>query len=143
MQKIRFNYADGSFAFNRKGQLKSFIEQLFKLEGKELEGINYIFCSDKYLIEINRNFLNHDDYTDIITFDLSESKQSATVGEVYIRTERVRENAGKFNVPVYQEMMRVVFHGALHLCGYKDKQPKHAKIMRTKEAFYLDLFLNN
>lgn len=140
MQKIKFNYADGLFAFNRKGELKTFVERLFQLEGKELESINYIFCSDSYLLEINKSHLNHDDYTDIITFDLSESKQSPTIGEIYISTERVKENATKFNVPVSQEIMRVIFHGALHLCGYKDKLPKDVKMMRAKEAIYLDLF---
>ena len=140
MQKIKFNYADGSFTFNKKGDLKTFVEKLFQIEGKELESINYIFCSDNYLIEINRFYLNHDDYTDIITFDLSESKQSPTIGEIYISTERVKENANKFNVPIAQEMLRVVFHGALHLCGYKDKFPKDVKIMRAKEQKYLTLF---
>ncbi len=140
MQKIKFNYADGSFAFNRKGELKNFIQKLFKLEGKGMESINYIFCSDSYLIEINRSFLNHDNYTDIITFDLSESKKTPTIGEIYISTQRVKENASKFKVPISQEMLRVIFHGALHLCGYKDKSTKDIKIMRAKEQHYLTLF---
>jgi len=140
MQKVKFNYADGSFVYNKKAALKDFVEQLFRLEGKELESINYVFCSDSYLIEINRSFLNHDDYTDTITFDLSESIDAPIIGEIYISTERVKENANKFNVSFPLEMLRVVFHGALHLCGYKDKNPKEIKSMRAKEQYYLDLF---
>lgn len=141
MGKVIFNYADGSFAFNEKKRLKTFIESIFKREGKQLQGLNYIFCSDKFLLNINRDFLKHDDYTDIITFDFSEKKGIPPIeGEVYISTQRVKENAKAFNTTIRQEMLRVIFHGALHLCGYKDKTPKEALLMRAKEEEYLKKF---
>ncbi len=141
MGKVTFNYADGSFAFNEKTKLKAFIESIFKTEGKQLQGLNYVFCSDKFLLNINRDFLQHDDYTDIITFDFSEKKGIPPIeGEIYISTQRVKENARVFNTTIRQEMLRVIFHGALHLCGYKDKTGKEASLMRLKEEEYLRKF---
>lgn len=112
--------------------LKAFLRSLFKKEGTKLESLRYIFCSDKYLLEINRQYLNHDDYTDIITFNLSDSPVPVN-GEIYISVDRVKDNALKFSTSFRQELHRVIFHGALHLCGYKDKTAKDEKLMRAKE----------
>lgn len=141
MKKVMFNYADGSFTFNQKNRLKAFIETLFSAEGKHLEALNYVFCSDSYLLGINQTYLQHDTYTDIITFDLSEFKgKQPVVGEIYISTERVAENALTFATSKQDEMLRVIFHGALHLCGYKDKTKSDSILMRQKEAEYIHKF---
>lgn len=116
--------------------LKAFIQSIFKREQKAFESLTYIFCSDDYLLDINRQYLNHDYYTDIITFDLSEGR-GGTVGEIYISIDRVRDNAKHFKTSTAEELHRVIFHGALHLCGYKDKTLKEEKMMREKEAEYL------
>ena len=139
MQQVRFNYADiNSITLTKKKEVKLLIANIFKQEGKELEYIDYIFCSDEYLLNINRSFLHHDYYTDIITFDLSENK--GIIGEVYISAERVKENASILQSTFSQEMLRVIFHGALHLCGYKDKKKSEITLMRGKEDYYLRSF---
>ena len=102
--------------------------------------MNYIFCSDEYLLEVNNNFLQHDFYTDIITFDLSLSKTSPTIGEIYISVDRVKENAITHKTSFELELHRVIFHGALHLCGYKDKTKKDALLMRDKEEDCLSMY---
>jgi probable rRNA maturation factor len=124
---------------NRK-KLKSFLNFVFKKEKKKLKFITYIFCSDEYLLKINQDFLNHDYYTDIITFDMSDTKKLIK-GEIYISVERVKENGKDRDVPFIKELYRVIFHGALHLCGYKDKGNLDIKEMRNKEDFYINLFL--
>lgn len=101
--------------------------------------IHYIFCSDDYLLEINRQHLQHDYYTDIITFGLSDPGQPIQA-EVYISIDRVRDNARQLNYSIKEELHRVVFHGALHLCGYKDKRAKDQRIMRKMEDKYLRLY---
>ncbi len=120
---------------NRKG-LKSFLNRQIRKEGYELEAVNYIFCSDKYLLDINRQYLGHNYYTDIITFRLSD-KDQPLVGEIYISVDRVRDNASRLTENLYIELHRVIFHGALHLCGYKDKSEGEMKTMRRKENDYL------
>jgi probable rRNA maturation factor len=114
---------------------------LFKKEKRILGELHYIFCSDTYLARINREYLHHNTYTDIITFDLSESK-AAISGEIYISIDRIRENAVLYNTSFRDELHRVIFHGALHLCGYKDKTTKDAKTIRAKEDFYLNLLFH-
>ena len=101
--------------------------------------LQYIFCSDDRLLEINKQFLNHDYYTDIITFNLSGANQPINA-EIYISVDRVRENAGDFNSSVPMELHRVIFHGALHLCGYKDKTRKDQTEMRKMEDKYLEMY---
>ncbi len=120
--------------------LKEFIRSILKKEGKELEFINYIFCTDKALLDINRQFLSHNFYTDIITFDLSETK--AMQAESYRRMDRVRENAQQLGLAFKSELHRVIFHGVLHLCGYKDKSKKEKVKMRRKQEFSLNRYLN-
>jgi len=113
------------------------IEQVFLYEKKLLGRLNYIFCSDETLLNINRQYLKHDYYTDIITFNLSENKEKKITGEIYISLDRVRDNAGKMKLPLNHELARVIFHGALHLCGYKDKTKKEKQEMTKREDFYL------
>jgi probable rRNA maturation factor len=119
--------------------LKRFIQLLFKTEGGQLKNLNYVFCSDEYLLNINKTHLHHNFYTDIITFDLSESPSERT-GEIYISIDRVKDNAAQLGVSVKEELHRVIFHGALHLCGHKDKTAKHQKEMRAAEDRYLKLY---
>ncbi len=136
MQKVNFQKADSALTLTSKTELKAFIETLFKKEKTPLATINYIFCTDKYLLSINQQFLNHDYYTDIITFGLHD-KGTPVVAEVYISTDRVKENAATHGVTYSNEMLRVLFHGALHLCGYKDKSKADIITMRAKEDAYL------
>jgi rRNA maturation RNase YbeY len=139
MSQINFYTADKAFVFKGKRKLKLFIEHIFKMEATKISQIDYIFCSDEYLLSINKAFLQHDYYTDIITFDLSEKKQPKSA-EIYISIERVAENAKNLSVQHQTELLRVIFHGALHLCGYKDKKDTDIKKMRKKEDFYLTSF---
>lgn len=122
-----------------KRSLKTFIPYIFEKEKKMLQRLDYIFCSDDYLLNINQTYLQHDFYTDIITFDLSESNVIA--GEIYISTDRVKENARDLKVLFETECLRVIFHGALHLCGYKDKTLKQQTQMRKKENEYIERYL--
>lgn len=112
---------------------------MFKKEGKRVESVNYIFVSDNALLEINKQFLKLDFYTDIITFDLSESAE--ITAEIYISVDRVRDNATLLGVSFKSELHRVIFHGALHLCGYGDKTKAQKAEMREKEDFYLQSYL--
>lgn len=139
-QKISFHFLQG-FNLAQRNSLKSFIETLFKKEKRKLQSLNYIFCSDEYLLEINRQYLKHDFYTDIITFSLSEP-EGPIEGEIYISIDRVRENAGQYTISFKEEIHRVIFHGALHLCGYKDKKKEEIALMRKMENKYLDLYFS-
>jgi len=114
--------------------------QLVKHENKELGDITVVFCSDEYLLDYNRKYLNHDYYTDIITFDYST--MNIISGDLFISTDRVRDNALAFEVDFFNELSRVLFHGVLHLCGYKDKSDSDQIVMREKENFYLDRFVS-
>ena len=136
--KVYFFYEKGGFSLTQRENLKVFIEDLFKKEKKSLLSLNYIFCSDKRLLEINNQYLKHNYYTDIITFDLSESKE--TIGEIYISIDRVKDNAKINGTSFKSELHRVVFHGALHLCGYGDKKPSEKTLMTEKENKYLSLY---
>ena len=139
MNRVRFHStANGSLLTQRKA-LKQFIIKLFAKENRTLESLDYILCTDEELLKINQEFLQHNDYTDIITFNLSNADQ--IIGEVYISTDRVKENAQLLGHPVREEMHRVIFHGALHLCGYNDKKDLEKKIMRLKEDEYLTSYL--
>jgi probable rRNA maturation factor len=132
---IRFHFLE-KISLKDRQILKSTLITLFKKEKKKLAELQYIFCSDGRLLEINRQFLQHDFYTDIITFPLSAPNQPITA-EIYISVDRVRENAREFGNSVKKELLRVIFHGALHLCGYKDKTPKEKANMRKQEEVYL------
>ena len=131
---INFNY-ETDFALNNEDALSKWIVDCIKKEGHSLEEINYIFCDDEYLYKLNVEFLNHDTLTDIISFDYSVGK--IIQGDIFISVERVEENATDFKVPFVEELHRVIIHGVLHYCGYKDKTPEDAFLMREKENFYL------
>ena len=130
---------DTNPSLKEKTKLKQFIKILFSSEGRELNSIDYIFCSDEYLHSLNKEFLQHDYFTDILTFDLSKNN-SAITGEIYISTERVKENAFTHNATYLSELKRVIFHGALHLCGYLDKTDKEKELMTQRENYYLEQF---
>ncbi len=139
MGSVAFRSADRSLQLPRRTLLKAFIGTIFKKEGQHLGSITYIFCSDSFLLQMNRDFLKHDYYTDIITFGLSEKGQPIEA-EVYISLDRIKENARTVGTTYRNETLRVIFHGALHLCGYKDKRKSEITIMRDKEDQYLRLF---
>ncbi len=137
---IFFNKADKGTSLANRILLKSFIEKQLRKEGIAIEALQYVFCSDDYLLNINKQFLNHDYYTDIISFDLSEEK-GVLIGDIYISVDRVKENAKTHGNKYLHELLRVIFHGALHFCGYKDKKPADAKLMRSMEDKWLKAYL--
>jgi rRNA maturation RNase YbeY len=137
---IQFNFLEAIDLPDRL-RLKQFINRLFKKEGRSLGELQYVFCSDQYLLALNRQYLDHDYYTDIIAFDLSEKGQAINA-EIYISVDRIRENAFKYDSSVKKELHRVMFHGALHLCGYRDKIAGHQQEMRKMEEKYLKLYFN-
>jgi len=139
---ISFNKADRSTTLANRLALKAFIEKAIKKEGLTIETLQYIFCSDQFLLGINKSYLQHDYYTDIISFDLSESK-GKLIGEVYISIDRVKENAKSHKTSLKEELLRVIFHGALHFCGYKDKKPADIKKMRAQEDRWLKSYLKS
>ncbi|WP_339736805.1 rRNA maturation RNase YbeY [uncultured Sunxiuqinia sp.] len=114
---------------------KKWIKNTISKEGSQPGDITFIFCSDDYLLEINRQYLDHDYYTDIITFDYVEGDLIS--GDIFISVDRVRENAATFGVSFLNELNRIVIHGVLHLLGYKDKEPEEKELMTTKEDTYL------
>ena len=117
---------------------QKWIEKIVSSEGFTNDEINYIFCDDEYLHEINVKYLDHDTLTDIITFDYTEEK--VIQSDIYISVERVTDNAKDFKVEFKQELLRVMAHGILHLCGYKDKTDEDSKLMRQKEEEKMNLF---
>jgi rRNA maturation RNase YbeY len=127
-------------SLSERTALKVFVESIFKREKKKLSSLTYIFCTDKRVLEINKQYLAHDYFTDIISFELS-APDSPAEGEIYISIDRVRDNAKTMGEPFYREFHRVIFHGALHLCGYKDKTPAEEQLMRKKEDEYLSRYL--
>lgn len=139
MPNVYFRYADRSLQIPGKTAVKVFVASIFKKEKTTLGSVTYVFCSDVFLLQMNRDFLQHDYYTDIITFGLSE-KGEPVEAEVYISLDRVKDNAATLGVVYRKELLRVIFHGALHLCGYKDKKKSEIAQMRHKEDHYLRLF---
>jgi probable rRNA maturation factor len=137
MPAIQFFEEEISYKLKNKTAVRHWITETIQAEGFKLKELTYIFCSDNYLLQINQQYLNHDTYTDIITFDNSATEKSIT-GDIFISIERIRENALKFNITETDELHRVIIHGALHLLGYKDKTPADKKKMTFKEDFYLN-----
>ena len=137
---IFFNNADKSTSLRSRTELKTFINKQCLKEGVHIETLQYVFCSDAFLLDINKRFLNHNFYTDIISFDLSEQK-GRLIGDVYISIDRVKENAKTEGNLYTHELLRVIFHGALHFCGYKDKKPADQKMMRSMEDKWLKAYL--
>ncbi|MES2566250.1 MAG: rRNA maturation RNase YbeY [Bacteroidota bacterium] len=135
---ISFQNLTIDFKLKEKTKLKQWIKFITLKEKHTLGTINYIFCSDDELLDINLKHLNHNTYTDIITFDYTESKKISS--DIFISIDRVLENAKKFDVAFEEELHRVMIHGVLHLCGYKDKSKADAELMRNKENLALNLF---
>ena len=138
MPAINFFEEDIRYKPKKKTALRQWITETIRAEGFRLKELNYIFCSDNYLLQINRQYLDHDTYTDIITFDNSDTEK-VIIGDIFISAERIRENAEKFKVSEADELHRVIIHGALHLLGYTDKTPVTKQKMTEKEDFYLNL----
>ncbi len=134
---ISFNY-ETSFKLVRKSDYSKWLSLVIQSEGKKEGDINYIFCDDDFLIEINQQYLNHNTLTDIISFDYSVGNELH--GDVFISVQRVRENAIEFDVAFEEELKRVMVHGVLHYCGYKDKSAKDEKEMRLKEDEKIKMF---
>ena len=134
---VSFFFEDVNFKIDKK-KIVSLIETTVRMEKKKLYSLNYIFCSDKFLHKINLEALNHDTLTDVITFNYGDAENIE--GEIYISLDRVKENAKIFNKEIYNELLRVIIHGALHLCGYNDISDEDEKLMRQKEDFYLEKY---
>jgi len=154
---ITFHNADLKFVLKNKRELRLFLVERIKQAKCKPGDLSFVFCTDNYLLDINRRFLNHDYYTDIITFPLGEEEKHIT-GEIYISVDRVKDNAAKFNKAkapkgleaeqeaIKRELHRVIFHGVLHLLGYKDKSKAHQAEMRKMEDLWLkkySLFIKN
>jgi probable rRNA maturation factor len=140
MPGIRFNYQDTDFKLPHPRLTSQWLSLVARKEKASFVCLDYIFCSDKYLLKINQDYLQHDDLTDVITFNYGEpGKKNQIEGEVYLSVERIQENATIFKVDFDSELHRVLVHGALHLFGYKDKSPADQRTMRSKEAAYLSL----
>jgi probable rRNA maturation factor len=133
---IHFFVEDTSYKLKQKGLIRNWIKKTIETEGYKLKELNFILCSDAYLLQINQQYLQHDTYTDIITFDNSDT-ESIIIGDIFISIDRIKENAVKFNVNETDELHRVMIHGTLHLLGYPDKGVAAKKIMTQKEDFYL------
>jgi probable rRNA maturation factor len=136
MPAINFFEEDIRFKLKKKTGVKQWIRDTIGAEGYKLKELNYIFCSDQYLLQINQQYLDHDTFTDIITFDNS-GKNEIIEGDIFISIDRIRENAKKFNSGEENELHRVIIHGALHLLGYQDKNAASKKLMTEKEDHYL------
>lgn len=134
---ISFNYETG-FELGNEQQYEEWLSAVIESEDKSEGEINYIFCDDDYLLKMNEEFLDHDTLTDIISFDYTMGNLIS--GDIFISVERVKENAEEFNVPFDEEIKRVMAHGILHYCGYKDKSDGDSQVMREKENEKIALF---
>jgi probable rRNA maturation factor len=133
---IHFHYLVDPFYLPNRSTIKKFLLSIFEHYSRRVENINIIFCTDEYLLKLNTEYLDHNYYTDIITFELNKPKHSIEA-DIYISTERARFNAQSYAVSIVHEIMRLIIHGALHLCGQKDKSDKDFKRMKTLEEYYL------
>ena len=139
--EIAFHFQKKTTLKNRK-VLKQFLQSIFNKEKTAADSLSVIFCDDPYLLEINKSFLNHDYFTDIITFNFSPNNDVPVTGEIYISIDTVSDNALRFSVTKERELHRVIFHGVLHLCGYGDKSAKDQNKMTEMEDFYLKKYFN-
>jgi probable rRNA maturation factor len=135
---IQYFNEDIAFPKVKKRITSNWIKQVIALEEKRVGDISFIFCSDEYLLDVNRKYLNHDYFTDIITFDNVEGKKIN--GDIFISVDRVKENSIDFETSFDNEIHRILIHGVLHLLGYKDKAKKDKNLMTEKEDLYLKLF---
>ena len=138
MSKINFFTEDIEFTLNKKDKIRQWINYTAKSERYTIDTINYIFCSDDYLLNINKEYLDHDYYTDIITFDNSE-EEDKVLSDIFISIDRVKDNAENSQLNFDQELHRVIIHGLLHLIGYNDKNEEDKITMRSKEDHCLTL----
>ncbi|MEC4048163.1 rRNA maturation RNase YbeY [Flavobacterium sp. SUN046] len=134
---ISFNY-EMEFELPNEAQFSNWISRVIISEDKKEGDINYIFCDDDFILDINQKYLNHDYYTDIISFDYSVGNELH--GDIFVSVDRVRENAEDFNVSFDDELKRVIIHGVLHYCGYKDKSELEERTMRAKEEEKMAMF---
>lgn len=137
LKDISFFSEDIVFTLKDKAKVRSWIADTIKAEGfKRIGELSFVFCSDSYLLDINKQYLNHDTYTDIVTFDSSE-EDDVIAGDIFISVERTQENAVKYGVSATDELHRVIIHGVLHLCGYLDEKKEDKELMTSKENEYL------
>lgn len=134
---IYFYQQETTYTVKQKNNLRNWINRTILTEGYELQTLNFIFCSDEYLLKMNEQYLKHDTYTDIITFDNSETP-NLIAGDIFISIDRIRDNAKSFKTTFTNELHRVIIHGTLHLLGYADKTNKAKKLMTEKEDEYLN-----
>lgn len=134
---ISFNY-ETDFLLDGEIQFSDWISRVILSENKKEGDINYIFCDDEYILEINKQYLDHDYYTDIISFDYSVGNELN--GDIFVSIDRVKENATDFNTTFVEELKRVIIHGILHYCGYKDKSNEDEALMRSKEDEKTNMF---
>ena len=137
MASINFFNEDSNYILKDKKIIRQWIANSIIEEDKTLEQINIIFCSDEYLYELNTAYLNHDTLTDIITFQYNEDKELIH-SDIFISIDRVKENAKEYRQSIKNELHRMIIHGTLHLCGYKDKKPTEKNLMTSKENYYLN-----
>lgn len=141
MAEIYFHREDVELPITlNESKIRNWLSCLAQSEGHQITSLNYIFCSDDYLLEVNKQYLNHDYYTDIITFDYTEENQIS--GDIYISLDRITENSSQFQVTFEEELMRVIAHGCLHLMGYQDKTDEQQFLMTKKEEASLSLLQN-
>ena len=139
MEKGEINFfSENDFVLEKKKSFRNWIDLVVSSEDKFLGNINYIFCDDEYLLDINIKYLSHDTYTDIISFD--NTVGNTLHGDIFISTERIADNAANFNAEFTEELKRVMIHGILHFCGYKDKTERDRELMRRKEEEKIKLF---
>ncbi|RZS99329.1 rRNA maturation RNase YbeY [Aquimarina brevivitae] len=131
-------FYETDFSLDNENTFSAWLQKVVDSEGKSTNEINYIFCDDDYLLQVNKEYLNHDYYTDIITFDTCVG--NVLGADIFISVDRVRENAESLNVDFNNELLRVMVHGILHLCGYKDKSNDEAQVMRSKEDEKINMF---
>jgi probable rRNA maturation factor len=136
---INFFCEDVNFSVPQVRKTKTWLKTIAQQEGFGLSDLNYLFCSDEYVLNINRQYLDHDFYTDIITFDNSELT-SQIEGDIFISIERIKDNANELGQNFETELRRVLAHGLLHLIGYNDLTDEQEFLMRQKEDFYLTIF---
>ncbi len=138
MKNILFYTENVNYVLPHKNKIRELLNLLAKEEKKEIGQLTYIFCSDEYLLEINKQYLHADYLTDVITFDYCQKEFVS--GDIFISVDRVKENSVLFSQSYFDEMLRVVVHGLLHLCGYKDKKEKEQQQMRKKENYYIEKY---
>lgn len=137
---VQFFSEETDFQLAGQESVRSWVTQASSAEEAEISFLNYVFCTDEYLLEMNRQYLDHDDYTDVITFPYSENTEIVE-GDIFISIDRVSDNAAQLGIPFLQELHRVMIHGLLHLLGYNDKSPEEKIQMTAKEDYYLSLLV--